>query len=284
MNQTAAYIRDTLKEMYSPEEIRNLSRWIFERVCGLTFTQQILCKDKKIPENEKAEIRAIVQRLARSEPLQYVFGECEFHGLRFEVNASVLIPRPETSELVERILSRHAETDIRVLDIGVGSGCIAVSLAKKMNGAKVAAIDVSDDALATARRNARYHRVDISFLQADVFSERLVRDVFFSSKFDVIVSNPPYITESEKVSMEANVLAYEPAQALFVPDDDPLRFYRRIAECGREWLSEGGCLYFEINPLYVLSLARLLEEMDYRNVEIIRDISGKERFIQCAKP
>ncbi|MDO4704403.1 peptide chain release factor N(5)-glutamine methyltransferase [Tannerella sp.] len=282
MQATTAYIRETLSGTYSTEEIRNLTRWLFERVCGLTLARQILCKDKQIAETEKEAIRRVVERLSRSEPIQYILGECEFHGLRFEVTPSVLIPRPETSELVELIVRRHPEAGLKVLDIGTGSGCIAVSLAKMLHKATVTAIDISDDALAVARRNAETHQVDVRFLQADILSESSLHEVALSA-FDVLVSNPPYVTEREKAGMEAHVLRYEPAQALFVSDSDPLCFYRHIAARGRKWLSEGGRLYFEINAAYGKELVSLLKAMDYRDVEIGRDISGKERFIQCSK-
>ncbi len=282
MQATTAYIRETLGGTYSTEEIRNLTRWLFERVCGLTLARQILCKDKQIAETEKEAIRRVVERLSRSEPIQYIFGECEFHGLRFEVTPSVLIPRPETSELVELIVRRHPETGPKVLDIGTGSGCIAVSLAKMLHEATVTAIDICDDALAVARRNAEAHQADVRFARADILSESSSDEVA-PSAFDVIVSNPPYVTEREKAGMDANVLMYEPAQALFVSDDDPLCFYRHIAARGRKWLSEGGRLYFEINAAYGKELVSLLKAMDYRDVETVRDISGKERFIQCSK-
>ncbi len=282
MQATTAYIRETLSGTYSAEEIRNLTRWLFERVCGLTLARQILCKDKQIDETEKESIRRVVERLSRSEPIQYIFGECEFHGLRFEVTPSVLIPRPETSELVELIVRRHPETGPKVLDIGTGSGCIAVSLAKMLREATVTAIDICDDALAVARRNAETHQADVRFLLADILSESSLDEVA-PSAFDVIVSNPPYVTEREKAAMDAHVLMYEPAQALFVSDDDPLCFYRHIAARGRKWLSEGGRLYFEINAAYGKELVSLLKAMDYRDVETVRDISGKERFIQCSK-
>lgn len=282
MQATTAYIRETLGGTYSTGEIRNLTRWLFERVCGLTLARQILCKDKQIAETEKEAIRRVVERLSRSEPIQYIFGECEFHGLRFEVTPSVLIPRPETSELVELIVRRHPEAGLKVLDIGTGSGCIAVSLAKMLREATVTAIDICDDALAVARRNAEAHQVDVRFVRADILSESSSDEVA-PSVFDVIVSNPPYVTEREKAGMDANVLMYEPAQALFVSDDDPLCFYRHIAARGRKWLSEGGRLYFEINAAYGKELVSLLKAMDYREVETVRDISGKERFIQCSK-
>lgn len=282
MQATTAYIRETLGGTYSTEEIRNLTRWLFERVCGLTLARQILCKDKQIAETEKEAIRRVVERLSRSEPIQYIFGECEFHGLRFEVTPSILIPRPETSELVELIVRRHPEAGLKVLDIGTGSGCIAVSLAKMLHEAAVTAIDICDDALAVARRNAEAHQADVRFARADILSESSSDEVA-PSAFDVIVSNPPYVTEREKAGMDANVLMYEPAQALFVSDDDPLCFYRHIAARGRKWLSEGGRLYFEINAAYGKELVSLLKAMDYRDVETVRDISGKERFIQCSK-
>ena len=283
MQETIDYFKISLRRMfYSVEEAQYLARLILERICGLTPAQQIMCKDKQISETEKEAIREVVERLCCAEPIQYIFGDCEFHGLRFEVNPSVLIPRPETSELVELIVRHHTETGLKVLDIGTGSGCIAVSLAKMLHKATVTAIDISDDALVVARRNAEAHQADIRFLQADILSESPL-DEISQPAFDVIVSNPPYVTMEERFQTEARVLFHEPWEALFVPDDDPLRFYRHIAAHGRRWLSEGGRLYFEINTAYGKQLVSLLQETGYRDIEIVRDISGKERFIQCSK-
>ena len=193
MQETIDYIKISLRRMfYSVEEAQYLARLILERICGLTPAQQIMCKDKQISETEKEAIREVVERLCCAEPIQYIFGDCEFHGLRFEVNPSVLIPRPETSELVELIVRHHTETGLKVLDIGTGSGCIAVSLAKMLHKATVTAIDISDDALVVARRNAEAHQADIRFLQADILSESPL-DEISQPAFDVIDSNPSYV-------------------------------------------------------------------------------------------
>jgi release factor glutamine methyltransferase len=275
MNETVAYMKDSLKSLYPPEEVRSLVRWIIEEVCGLSPGQQLLHKDTQLSVTEKERIRGIVQRLEKSEPVQYILGETTFYGLPFEVNPSVLIPRPETEELVAHILRTQTAPGRRVLDIGTGSGCIAVTLAKYLPEADVFALDISEAALATADRNARRNGVSVRFRQADMLSASA--EAFPS--FDLIVSNPPYVKESEKAGMHPNVLAYEPHPALFVPDDDPLLFYRRIAAFALEKLTENGTLYVEINASCGESAVNLLRGKGFRTVELLRDLSGKDRFL-----
>ena len=193
----------------------------------------------------------------------------------------MLIPRPETEELVERILARHRQQGIRILDIGTGSGCIAVTLAAHLPEARVVAADVSPGALATAAGNAAKNKVTVHFVETDILARKALEDI--PGVFDVIVSNPPYVKLSEKESMEANVLNYEPHLALFVTDSDPLIFYRSIARFGNEKLRKGGSLYFEINAQYGNEVAGLLEEEGYTDIEIIKDIPGKDRIIQAKR-
>ncbi|MDR3260580.1 MAG: peptide chain release factor N(5)-glutamine methyltransferase [Tannerella sp.] len=276
MNETTAYIYNTLQTLYPPEEIRSFTRWIIEHVCGLLPYQQILYKDKQLSGTEKDRIRRIVQRLGKSEPIQYVLGETLFYGLSFEVNPSVLIPRPETEELVGYMLRTQTRPGMRVLDIGTGSGCIAVALAKHLTGAEVFAVDISETALTTAARNARRNGVSIRFGQVDILSASAAPFPFF----DLIVSNPPYVKESEKAGMRPNVLDYEPHQALFVPDDDPLVFYRRIAGFARKKLTENGALFFEINAACGAGAVEMLRGKGFREIELVRDLSGKDRFIR----
>ncbi|MDR3194204.1 MAG: peptide chain release factor N(5)-glutamine methyltransferase [Tannerella sp.] len=280
MNETVTYIKDTLQTLYPPDEIRSLTRWIMEYVCGLPLHEQILRKDRQLSGTEKTRIREMVQRLEQSEPLQYVLGEVLFHGLPFEVNPSVLIPRPETEELVAHILRTASRPDMRILDIGTGSGCIAVTLAKRLPGASVMAVDISEAALDTAKRNARRNRVAVCFRQMDILSEAASA----LPPFDLIVSNPPYVKESEKALMERNVLDFEPRQALFVPDDDPLLFYRRITGLAREKLAKNGSLHLEINEACGALAAQMLRDEGFRPVELLRDLSGKDRFIEARIP
>jgi release factor glutamine methyltransferase len=298
MNETITYIRKSLETLYPPEEVRSLTDRIVEKVCNLSRTQQILCKDKQLSYTEKESVRMIVHRLQQSEPIQYIFGETEFYGLPFEVSPAVLIPRPETEELVHRIVqefkddvffkktvspvSSFSSVSPKILDVGTGSGCIAISLAKKLTNMQVYALDISKEALQIAQRNATRNNVIIQCTQADILSTDIQKDTSFP-RFDLIVSNPPYVTESERAAMKCNVLDYEPHQALFVPDDDPILFYRRIAEFSLDKLIENGLLYFEINALYGEIISRMLHQKGFRNIELSCDLSGKERFIKAIK-
>jgi release factor glutamine methyltransferase len=202
--------------------------------------------------------------------------------LTFEVSPAVLIPRPVTEELVHKIIREFmalSKSPASILDIGTGSGCIAVTLAKKLTETQVYAIDISEDALQIAKQNAQRNQVKIHFLQADILSS----DLPALPPLDLIVSNPPYVTNREKAALASNVLDYEPHQALFADDDDPVLFYRRMAEIGWDKLVENGLLYFEINPLCSEMIGRMLHEKGFRQIEIMRDLSGKERFIKATK-
>ena len=280
MHETTAYIKQTLQALYLPDEVRSLTRMLIEHVCGFPLHQQLLCKDTQLSRMQKSRIMASVQRLAESEPVQYVLGETLFHGWPFEVNTSTLIPRPETEELVALILQRVTAPGQRVLDIGTGSGCIAVTLAKCLPEAEVTAIDISGEALATAGRNARRNGVTVQFLQADILLSAPA-DGF--PAFDLMVSNPPYVRESEKAAMRPNVLNHEPHQALFVPDDDPLLFYRRIADVAQEKLADDGALFFEINEACGAVTVEMLRGKGFRTVTLSHDLSGRDRFIEARK-
>lgn len=216
--------------------------------------------------------------MSRFEPLQYIEGRTLFLGREFWVAPGVLIPRPETEELVELML-KEIPADARILDVGTGSGCIAISLAKELPDALVTAWDVSPEALSVARANARKLQADVRFVECDV----LACQVDEVGLYDVIVSNPPYVTEAEKADMEPNVLQWEPSLALFVPDDDPLRFYRRIAVLGRDMLTDGGRLYFEINRAYGREMVEMLRTMGYVRVRVEKDLSQNDRFVIAEK-
>ena len=237
MTETIAYIKESLKDLYPTSEINSLVRLIMERVCNIQRHHFILCTDKQLPENEKRQIHNITERLRQMEPIQYILETADFYSLLFEVNPSVLIPRPETEELVEQVILDNTDKKIQILDIGTGSGCIAVTLRKNLEKATVIATDISSAALETARRNAKRNHVPVTFIQTDILnSEKAETDIPFF--VDIIVSNPPYIKEEEKKEMEKNVLDYEPPLALFVPDDDPLLFYRHIARFGQKRLAD----------------------------------------------
>ena len=281
MNETLAYIHDSLKGIYSEQEIRSLSRLLTENCCGVSHHSLFFDKDIQISDSQKQEIEAILTRLKQNEPIQYILGTAYFYDLTFRVNPSVLIPRPETEELVDRIIGRHHSQASRILDIGTGSGCIAVTLAKHLPDAAVVAADISAEAIATARQNAESNKTPVTFIQTDILKRQAFDEI--PGIFDVIVSNPPYVKQGEKVNMEANVLDYEPHLALFVNDNDPLLFYRTIARFGKEKLRKGGSLYFEINAQYGNEVADLLREEGYSSIQILKDIPGKDRMIQAER-
>ena len=230
--------------------------------------------DRPVEEAELAPLRELLKRRAAGEPLQHLLGVTEFFRRDFLTDARALIPRPETEELVE-VMLREIPSDARILDIGTGSGCIAISLSKTFPNAKVTAWDVSEDALCIARRNNDDLQASVCFVKQDVLAWRGDG----GQCYDVIVSNPPYITESEKQEMERNVLDWEPFSALFVPNNDPLLFYRRIGELGRMMLVDGGRLYFEINRAYGEATAMMLCGQGYTGIRILKDISGNDRFV-----
>ena len=256
MNKIVAYIRSRLQPYYTAEEVSALSRIVCCDLLGQAPTDYYLGKDIVLSSKKEQELEDILQRLSRFEPLQYIEGRTLFLGREFWVAPGVLIPRPETEELVELML-KEIPADARILDVGTGSGCIAISLAKELPDALVTAWDVSPEALSVARANARKLQADVRFVECDV----LACQVDEVGLYDVIVSNPPYVTEAEKADMEPNVLQWEPSLALFVPDDDPLRFYRRIAVLGRDMLADGGRLYFEINRAYGREMVEMLRTM-----------------------
>ncbi len=271
MKQQIDYIISQLRGYYADEELRELAYWIVEECTGLTRTEILIgCKDTK-KNVFKQDLEVILQKLRANEPIQYVFGHTEWLGLDLSVTGATLIPRPETAELVDWILGRVDTSQIlRVLDIGTGSGCIAIALKKHAPLWHVTGVDVSTEALEVAEANARKNEVAVNWLQADVLTDNTIA----KERWDVIVSNPPYICEKERVDMEARVLDYEPATALFVPDDDPLLFYRRIAS-----LKVASMLFFEINEAYGEQVCAMLRAMGYTDVELKMDMYGKPRMV-----
>lgn len=280
MIETVDYIKNSLKEIYPPAEIGSFTRLILEKICGLKPHNLLFCKDKQLSETEKSTIRQIVERLKAEEPIQYVLGTADFYGHSFFVNPSVLIPRPETEELVERVILDYEYKEVKILDAGTGSGCIGITLKRHLKRAEIIAADISAGALETARKNARHQGTPITFIRTDLLSLEK-SDLNIPFIFDAIVSNPPYVKNSEKANMEKNVLDYEPHQALFVPDEDPLIFYRQIARLGKKKLKKEGRLYFEINAQCGPGIKEMLEKEGYREIELFQDIFGKDRIIKA---
>lgn len=265
--------------MYPSEEILSFFYILAEDILGYDRVQTAVNRDIVISTKQFDQFEQSMERLRNYEPIQYILGHVEFYGLQLKVDRRVLIPRPETEELVRWIVEdARPDTTLDVLDIGTGSGCIAISLAKNLDEAVVGAMDVSSDVIEVAKDNAQFQKVEVDFFQKDLFDlESLPK------KYDVIVSNPPYVRELEKESMRPNVLNYEPAQALFVSNDDPLLFYRQIAQLSYSSLQQGGKLYFEINEYLSEELTSLLKDLGYVSIEIRKDFRGKPRMIKCIK-
>ena len=275
MKHILSQIDSALCGLYDAAELETVKKALCLELLGISavsfFTKETLAPDA---ERERCLEKAL-DRLAEGEPLQYVIGFTPFCGLRFKVDGRVLIPRPETAELVEWV-AQDCASEGALLDIGTGSGCIAVTLARKLPGWKVQGWDISEGALELAAENSRMNGADVDFRKMDILNAPEP-----DGRFDVIVSNPPYVMESEKGQMEKTVLDYEPHTALFVHDNDPLLFYRAIAGFGKKALAPGGALYLEINPLEASDLKVMLGQAGYHTIGIRNDIFGKQRMIKA---
>jgi len=277
MQKALLHIQSELTGLYPETEIRNFSYLIIEKLTGFSRTEVYVNKNTLFSVEQQHEIESFIEKLKKYVPIQYILGETEFYGLPFYVNESVLIPRPETEELVDWIRKENDRSEeYHLLDIGTGSGCIAIALKSEFKNSSVDAFDISVEALETARRNATLNNVVINFSEIDILNT-----TDFPTKWEIIVSNPPYIAENEKDGMLPNVLDYEPHLALFVPDNDPLLFYRTIALFAQKHLKTNGKLYFEINREAGLPCVNLLTEMGYRDVELRKDISGNDRMVKA---
>ncbi len=280
MNRLDTYIRNTLKPLYSGTEAVWLSRIICCEMLGQSQTDYYLGKDMDLSVGQKEIVDDVLRRLCSHEPIQYIQGKVLFCGREFRVSPDVLIPRPETEELVEMVVGENRNPSPAVLDVGTGSGCIAISLKLGIPASSVRAFDVSAAALRIAESNAARLNVDVSFEEQDIFS---FDPADCRDSLDLLVSNPPYVAEREKKDMERNVTDWEPATALFVPDDDPLLFYRRMAQVGSVMLKRGGKIYLEINRAYGREVALLLGSAGYAGVEVRKDMSGNDRFVSAAR-
>lgn len=273
-----AAFKESLTAVYNAQETEAITLMVLTEI-----TNASKATIKAFPENEltltqQEEANNILTQLKTGKPLQYAIGYTEFYGLKFMVNPAVLIPRPETEELVQWVLDTVTDKNSSVLDIGTGSGCIAISLKKKLPDAPVSAIDISADALSTAKENAQLNQVEINFIEADILNINSEIEIL---KFEIIISNPPYVTLDDKKQMHTNVTDFEPHTALFVPQDDPLIFYKAIANFAAKSLADTGLLFFEINENLGKETVTLLERKGFKNIELRQDMSGRDRMIKA---
>lgn len=284
LKDLAGQFTDALHKIYGEEEAQAIFLVSIDQVMQYSRADYLLKKEEEVPAEPLEQLQEVLSELSKGRPVQYVLGETVFYGSRFQVNESVLIPRPETEELVDWVfessksLSFVNNKPIYLLDVGTGSGCIAVSLKKNLPAAEVFALDISKEALSIANINSYLNQVDIHFIHTDI------RGYNTPQKFDLIVSNPPYIRLNEGAIMSENVLAHEPHLALFVSNEDPLIFYNAIADFALTNLSNSGLLFFEINEHLGKETVDLLIHKDFINIELRRDMQGKERMIRCQNP
>lgn len=259
-------------------EINSIAYLVLEKLFDITKMDVVLEKKLEVKKEQIGNIEEVMDKLNAHHPVQYVLGETEFYGCKLKVTPDVLIPRPETEELVNLIIKENTFPDLNVLDIGTGSGCIAIALKKALKNAQVFAIDIEQAALKIAAENASKNEAEIIFWQQDIFSYLHTKQLF-----DIIVSNPPYVLNEEKKHMKKNVLLYEPHSALFVPDEDPLKFYRRIITLSNKLLKPGGKLYFEINEKYGADIKLLMIRHNYEKISLTKDMQNKDRIIRAEK-
>ena len=276
IKEIISIIKTELNEYYPSTEIESFIFLIFEHLLNYSRTKLLVSYHQEISDDTIKKIKSIIQELKLNKPIQYILGYTTFYNLDFKLNENILIPRPETEELVDWIILENNTKQLNILDIGTGSGCIAISLAKNIEKSIVYASDISPDALYITEINKKLNNVHIETLQFDILSSNFK----VNQKFDIIVSNPPYITEKEKTLMLKNVLDYEPDLALFVPDNNPLLYYKAIVEFGVNHLNPGGKIYFEINEQFGKEMKQLLEQLSFYDIILKKDINGKNRMIR----
>ena len=281
VKQVSADFSEQLSLIYEANEVNSLFMMVLENVVNISSAKIKAFPETEISTPDSERITNILTRLATGEPIQYILGYTEFYGFRFKVNPSVLIPRPETEELVDWAISSVGSSELavgRFLDIGTGSGCIPISLKKNLLGVEVSALDISPEALQTAKENAGLNKVEVHFIQDDILNPK---SEILNSKFEIIISNPPYVTLEDKKLMHTNVTDFEPHTALFVPEDDPLIFYKAIADFASTHLKKGGLLFFEINESYGKQIVELLINKRFTYIELRKDMSGKDRMVKA---
>ena len=271
-----------LKEFYPNTEILSFYFLLIEHHLGLKRIDISLSPEKKLTAKEDDVFLSALQRLKKEIPIQYILGETAFYGLTFKVDRNVLIPRPETEELVDWIIKDSSKSQgLRILDIGTGSGCIAISLAKHLPNAEIYALDISKKALQVAEQNAKLNKVSIHFIEQDILNTNVILKGANNLPFDIIVSNPPYVRESEKVTIKKNVLAFEPHSALFVYDTNPILFYEAIGNFSKKYLKKDGKLFFEINQYLSNEITQFLEKNGFTPIEPRKDLFGNDRMIKA---
>lgn len=278
VSQEISDIRRRLLGLYEPRELQVIILLIFSYVKGWSRVDLIINEGKELSDFAKNEINGIVDRLILGEPIQYITGDARFYGMDFKVRPGVLIPRPETAELVDWIVDENKREDLNVLDVGTGSGCIAISLARTLPFANVTAIDCSQIAIRVAEENARDLKAKVNFVEADMYSWLPV-----SASLEILVSNPPYIAPDEEKDMEVRVKDFEPREALFVEGADPLRPYRRLEQIASRGLKSGGGVYLELNPRFADDICRLFKSKGWNDVELRIDSYGKKRMLRARK-
>ena len=265
-----------LVPQYSDAEARSIAILLMCNITGLSYTE-LLIHTPSLNEEQEEELRKKIERVKKNEPLQYVLGETIFFGRRFKCDRRALIPRPETEELIDWIINDASNnTNVSILDIGCGSGCIAITLAKELKHSIVTALDISEEAISLTEENCKINNCQVECINDDIFN-------FSDAQYDIIVSNPPYICDNEAADIESNVIDYEPHLALFVPDNSPLKFYEKITEYAARNLRSRGKLYFEINRKYGKEMQLLLEKFGFINIELRKDISNNDRMIKGEK-
>jgi len=279
IQEATYFLLKKLRSIYPEEDASQITDWVMESLTGSKKTERMLYKNAAITDKEELELQEFTERLMQHEPVQYVLNETWFCGLKFYVDKNVLIPRPETEELVEWIIAncKFPIDKLKILDIGSGSGCIPITLKRKLRKAEVWSCDISETALQVAKKNANALGVDVNFFQLD-FLDKDQRQKLPS--FDIIVSNPPYVPEKDKEEMQPNVLKYEPATALFVLDDDPLIFYKAIADFGKHHLNKPGMIYAEIHESIGEAVTQVFESEHY-SMELKKDMQGKQRMLKA---
>jgi release factor glutamine methyltransferase len=292
IQEATYYLLNKLRTIYAEGEASRITDWVMENLTGSKKAERMLYKNSTITDKEESQLRQFIERLMQHEPVQYVLNEAWFCGLKFYVDNNVLIPRPETEELTEWAMGevrsrvpiaigmgvRSREHEIRILDIGTGSGCIPIALKRKLSNADVWSCDINEAALRVAKKNATVLGVDVSFLLLDFLNKEKREQL---SSFDIIISNPPYVPEKDKQQMQPNVYNYEPHLALFVPDNDALIFYKAIAEFGKHHLNRGGTIYTEIHEDLGEAVSVLFITAGY-TIELKKDMQGKERMLKAA--
>jgi len=282
MHPILSNITKELCSIYSEKESLSIAKIVLTDALGIDLLSLMTDKDIKLSDSQTKILLEIVERLKNDEPLQYVLGISTFAGLQFKIGPGVLIPRQETEELVSLIIRENKNnSSLKIVDIGTGSGCIAISLSHHLPNAEVEAWDISEDAIDQAISNNERLHTDVTFHKKDVLG-LTIGDVKEES-FSLVVSNPPYITNKEKINMDANVLDWEPSLALFVPDDDPMLFYSHIGLLAYKMLQHQGLLYFEINQEYGKEVKDTLQYLKYKDIEIIKDVFGRDRFVKAKK-